>query len=455
MARGSAPPPRRVESGRAPAPSTVAAIASSIAVLAVATVLTKSFALGKELVLASSFGTAPSLEAYLLALVVCNFLIGLVAHSLPTAFVPVLVRQLEQGRVAAARALVSGTSVIAVGAGLVCALTIALSADALAGVLGGGFDPATRELAGELLFRLAPVVPLAGLGSVLGAILHARRRFWAVSLVPACTPIAIVFALVLGVADVELLTTATVVGAIAEAALLAALVARAGLLVPRWTGVHDPELREVVRGYVPLLLGAAVLGLVPVCDRAIAATVGAGAVATLAYAGRLVDPLLATGATAIGTAMLPHAARSLAQGGHELLGVSLRLGGLVLATSVPLVVGLVLGSRAIVELLFARGAFTEADAAAVASVQAVLALQIPIYLVGMIAARVLAAAGRVRVLVLGNAAALALTVTLDLALVDGFGVRGIAIATVVMRAITVGWLLFACLRALRPREAQP
>jgi peptidoglycan biosynthesis protein MviN/MurJ (putative lipid II flippase) len=177
--------------------------------------------------------------------------------------------------------------------------------------------------------------------------------------------------------------------------------------------------------------------------------VGTGAVATLAYAGRLVDPLLATGATAIGTAMLPHAARTLAHGGPaQLRGVSLRLAALVLAGSVPAVLALVLASEPIVRLVFARGAFTDADAIAVASVQSVLALQIPIYLVGMIAARVLAAVGRMRVLLAGNAAALALTVVLDLALVEPLGVAGIAVATVVMRAITVGWLLVACLRAL-------
>lgn len=438
---------------RAPAPSTVSAIASSIAVLAIATVLTKSLALGKELVVAQTFGTASALEAYLLALVVCNFLIGLVAHSLPTAFIPVLVRRLEQGTLGDARALVAGTSAVAIAAGLASALLLASAASPLGHALG--FDAPSRELAAQLLLRLAPLVPLAGLASVWAAILHARRRFWAVSLAPACTPIAIVLALVLGDADVDLLAAATVIGALVETIVLGILVARVGLLAPVRASLRDPDLREVLSGYAPLFAGAAVLGLVPVCDRAIAASVGAGAVATLAYAGRLVDPLLATGATAIGTAMLPHAARTLALGGRrELRGVSLKLGALVLLGCVPLVAVLVLASESIVRLLFARGAFTDADAIAVADVQAVLALQIPIYLVGMIAARVLAAFGRMRVLLAGNLAALGLTLVLDLALVGPFGVRGIAIATVVMRAITVGWLLLACLRALQVRASE-
>lgn len=427
---------------RAPAPSSVAAIASSIGVLAVAAVLTKSVGLGKELVVADAFGTAPALEAYLLALVVCNFLVGLVAHSLPTAFIPVLVRQIERGQVDDARRLVTATSWVAIAVGIAAGIVLTFAADTLVG------DEHAEAAAAVAI--LAPVVPLAGVASVWGAVLHAQRRFWAVSLAPVATPVAIVATILVtdtpGAID---LAGATVIGAAIEAVVMLAIVARGKRLMWAWPNLRDRGLPEVMRGYGPLLLGAAALGLVPVIDRIAAAFAGEGAIATLAYAGRLVDPLLATGATAIGTAMLPYAARSIAQGRpDELRATSIRVSALVLAVAVPATLVLVTASGPLVHVLFERGAFTPDDAAAVARLQAVLALQIPIYLVGMVAVRVLAAAGAVRLLLLGNVASLALTLALDLALVGPLGPLGIAIATVVTRTTVVGGMLFACSRML-------
>lgn len=431
---------------RAPAPSSVAAIASSIGVLAVAAVLTKSVGLGKELVVADAFGTAAALEAYLLALVVCNFLVGLVAHSLPTAFIPVVVRHKERGLIDDARRLVTATSWVAIAVGTAAAIVLTLAADVL---VGSGHGEAKAAVA-----ILAPVVPLAGVASVWGAVLHAERRFWAVSLAPVATPVAIVVMIVVtdrpGACD---LAGATVIGAAIEAVVMLALVTRGKRLMWAWPSLRDRGLDEVLRGYGPLLLGAAALGLVPVVDRVAAAFAGDGAIATLAYAGRLVDPLLATGATAIGTAMLPYAARSIAQGRpDELRATSIRVSALVLAVAVPATLVLVTASAPLVHLLFERGAFTPEDAVAVARLQAVLALQIPIYLVGMVAVRVIAATGAVRLLVVGNLASLGLTVALDLALVGPLGPLGIAIATVVTRTVVVGGMLVACARVLGPRR---
>lgn len=434
--------------------SGVAAIARSIAVLAVATVLTKSCALGKELVVAATFGTADALEAYLVAFVVCMFLVGLVAHSLPAAFMPVFVRHVEDGDTRAARDLVADTAGLAIAIGFSCAAVVATASGWIGELAGAGLDPPTRALASRLLVVLVAIVPLSGLAAVWSAVLHAERRFWAVSLVPATTPIVVVLALLVGPADVDALAVATVAGFAAEAVVLGVLVGRARWLASPRVRLDDASVRDVLRSYGPLVAGAALLGLTPVLDRAIAASAGAGAVATLGYAGRLVDAALAIGATALGTAMLPFAAQSVAQGRRRELRRTVRsLVVLLVAVSVPVTAVIVLASTPITAALFERGAFTPADTRAVATVQAVLALQIPIYLVGIVAARLLAAHRLVRVLFVGNALCLAIGVALDLLLVGPFGAAGIAIATVVTRTAATLFVVVACLRSvLRPDQ---
>jgi putative peptidoglycan lipid II flippase len=296
------------------------------------------------------------------------------------------------------------------------------------------------------------MVPIAGLVAVWSAVMHARSRFWAVSLVPAATPVVIALALVVGPARVESLAMGTLVGLVLEAVLLAVLVARAGFLVRPRLRWRDPGLQEVLRQYGPLVLGAVLLGLTPVCDRAIVATAGEGAVATLGYASRVVDALVGLGVTAIGTATLPHAARSVALGRRVELRRTLgRLVAVLLAVAVPLALAIAWWSRTIVAALFERGAFTAADTAAVADIQAVLAVQIPVYLVGIVAARVLSADRANRVLLVGNALSLVLTIVLDLALVGPFGAAGVALATVVTRTVATAYVVIACIRlALSP-----
>ncbi len=432
----------------------VVAIVRSIAVLAIATVLTKSCALGKELVVAATFGTAAGLEAYLVAFVVCMFLVGLVAHSLPTAFVPVFVRHVEDGRRAEARDLVGDTTGLAIAVGFSCAVIVASASGWIAELAGAGLDSATREQAARLLVVLVAIVPLSGVAASWSAVLHAERRFWAVSLVPAVTPLVVVLALVTGPADVDVLAAATVAGFAGEALVLAVLVARAGWLAPPRLRLEDESVRDVLRGYAPLVGGAALLGLTPVLDRAIAASAGPGAVATLGYAGRLVDATLAIGATALGTAMLPFAAQSVALGRRAELRRTVRgLVVLLFLASVPVTAVLVLASEPITAALFERGAFTPRDTRAVATVQALLALQIPIYLVGIVAARLLAAHRIVRVLFVGNVLSLVLGVGLDLLLVGPYGAAGIAVATVVMRTAATLFVVVVCLRSvLAPGE---
>jgi putative peptidoglycan lipid II flippase len=102
---------------------------------------------------------------------------------------------------------------------------------------------------------------------------------------------------------------------------------------------------------------------------------------------------------------------------------------LVLWGGIAMVLLIVAFSSPIVSLLFERGAFSEADTRAVAEVQALLALQIPFYVLGMIAVRLLSATSGNRILMWISFGNFAVNIVANYVFMRLWGVAGIALAT--------------------------
>ncbi|HVL02867.1 MAG TPA: lipid II flippase MurJ, partial [Acidimicrobiales bacterium] len=177
---------------------------------------------------------------------------------------------------------------------------------------------------------------------------------------------------------------------------------------------------------------------------AIAGSQSPGSVARVAYGTKLVSFVVGSIALALSTTMLPAFSRLAAQGNVVALRAMLRkwliatgVGGTAMAILFALL------SRPLVTLAFQRGSFTAEDSAAVATIQAVAVFQLPFYLVGIIAVRLLSATGRNRSLLGITLVSAVVNITADLIFVNLFGLPGIALATVCVYASSsvLSWVL--------------
>jgi putative peptidoglycan lipid II flippase len=323
-------------------------------------------------------------------------------------------------------------------------------------ILGSGFGPEKLQLTARLFYLLLPVVVFGGVAALWSSILNAGDRFALAAVSQGLVPLMSAIALLVGGRfGIYALLCGVVGGFALRLALLGAGLTHEGIrLRPCWPE-KDPAIRHVIDQYLPMLAGSALLSSTVLVDQAVAATLPPGSVATLAYGTKVVALMTGLGSAALGTAVLPFFARMVAGADWNELRHTLKTFGTLIAVSATLAaLVLFVFSDPIVELVFRRGAFTAADALQVATVQAVYALQLPFFGLGIICARLLSSLGGNRMLMWQALICVPINAALDVVLSRAFGAAGIALATSLVYTISLGTLAVMARHVLRRVESQ-
>ena len=141
-----------------------------------------------------------------------------------------------------------------------------------------------------------------------------------------------------------------------------------------------PRMRLLLRRMAPGLVGAGVTQLNLAMDVFIGSLLPAGSVSLLYYADRVNQLPLGILGTAVGTALLPLLSRQIAAGeteaAHDTLNRAIEY---ALILTLPAAVALALLADPILQVLFARGAFTHEDASLSAQSLAAYAAGLPAF----------------------------------------------------------------------------
>lgn len=410
--------------------TTIAGTVRSAAVIAVITVLARAFSFGREIAAAAAFGVSADFDVFFIAFLVPSFFIFAIVACAGPAMIPVLMMARHKDGEEALRALVARANGVGLigfcGIGLLAALVSPIYLPLLAAHL-------TAEqmlLAQQWVLLLCLLIPLCGLAALWTAIANAQGSLALPASVPMLTPLVTILMLYVFAESygVWALVIGALLGVLLELVLLGIVLHRRRLLVaPR---LKSTPGRGFEGAFAVLFCGAAILGLIPAADQAMAASIGPGAITGIMLGGRLVSLTGSIGALALGTAVLPAFAALAAQADWVALrGLVRRCVGLTLLLTVPVSVLIAWFSLPIVEIAFQRGQFTSDDAQHVATVQAFYILQTPAYLGWIVLARVLAAMRRTFLLLVLSAIAAALNVGLNSHFMQAYGVAGIAVAT--------------------------
>jgi putative peptidoglycan lipid II flippase len=388
--------------------------------------------MSKEVVLARYIGASSALDAFVFVFSSLTFLIGLVATPWAAAFLP---------RYAAAMAQESKTDAASLRrSAMRFARFTSLAASVL---LIAGAAVATERLGVErdailIAAILAPCLILKARAAIFGVILNLDSRFLTVSLAPAAIPL-LVIASVAGLYE-RVGTPSIAFGALAGYALELFIVRRRarGRAFPerdprsvRGTAVRSSAVvRSMVHQAGYMASAGAFMSSAPLVDQAVASSLGAGAVSHLSFASRVPAVLVTLGVGGVATVVYPLFADLAGRGEfkqfqHRAIRVLLvaALLGVVVTLSALAV------SPTLVSVLYEGGEFSSADAVVVTTLQRAYVLQVPGFIIGVIAARLLNAVGRSSALFAISVGNFMLNVALDLALSHRYGLIGIPIAT--------------------------
>jgi putative peptidoglycan lipid II flippase len=432
--------------------------------MAAGTTLSRLTGLLRILVLAYALGATHLATSYNLANTTPNMLYDIVLGGVLSAtFIPVFVDRLttrpERDAWRAISAVVTLSVVVLVVMTLVCWVAAPEIIDAFTSLGRAGAHQhlaQERDVAVDLLRWFVPQVALYGFIALLTALLNTGRRFVAPMWVPiannlVCIGVLLVFRHLTTTPSLSgvqshggwlvLLGLGTTLGVALQAALLVLAARGAGLSKVRWRWEPRHEAVRMVVGLGGWTFGFVVanqVALFVVLALAVHAP-GPDPVSSYTYAYTFMQMPYAVVAVSVMSAATPSLAERWTVG--DLAGFRRRMaGGLraVLAVILPAAMGMLLLAKPVVDLLFAHGSYTVADANGTGSALALFALGLPGFCTFLYVVRVLQAMQRTRVAFWLYLVENGVNVILALALVGPMGVRGLALSLSV--AYSVGAL---------------
>ncbi len=401
----------------------------------------------RDLYIADAFGAGRNTDAYNVAFYLpewINYL--LVGGAASITFVTLLDRYREAGEdeeAERALSIVLNTMVLVLGAAVVVAEIFTPLFTRIY------FDPASPQ--GLLCTRITRILLPAQLfffaGGVLASVLLVRKQFSYQAVSPLIYNTGIICGglLLAHRMGISSLGVGALAGAIAGPFLLNAIGAyRVGMRYRPLLDLKHPGLREWVRLSLPLMVGVTIVTL----DTQILgyfAKHGAGDISRLNYAKRLFTAPMAIIGQAAGAASLPFFASLF--GREEFAGfanavnrsVSRLIGFSVLASA-----GMIALAHPLIDLIFRRGHFNAADAAATAPYFAIFAVSLALWCSQAIYARAFYAAGETFVPMMAGTIITAITIPMYWALYRTFGVIGLAWASniaILVHTVTLAVLL--------------
>lgn len=405
-------------------------------VAATTSLVAKGMAFIKEVVVASVFGLSGALDIYLVAFILIGVPLNVLLNAVQTALITHLAGANLASNEESSRFLTTSLMTLTCLAVLLpiwlWALPYALP------WLASGFSVEKRQGLETALHWLIPYYFLNGFNLLGYGVLQAKGRYLANGLLPSVTPVVIILVLLFvwgGHRDWKALATALVIGSAIECLLLLVTLYRHGQLAfPH--RLETKGMNTIITTSLALLPGTIMLTISPVVDQAIAAAMGEGSNAALAYGYKLPSALQGIIVTAIGITALPYFAKQLGQGEsayclHSLdkLSFWLVVGGAIF------ILPLSFFSSDIVSLLFQRGAFDTLATDRVAPIQFAYFMQIPFALVAMLGIKVMAALKLNWLTSAYTAIAVLMQAVLAYALSVHYGTQGVAWAATLVSAL--------------------
>jgi putative peptidoglycan lipid II flippase len=418
------------------------------------TLLSRITGFARDIMLAAILGAGPAADAFFVALRLPNHFRAIFAEgAFNAAFVPAYAHVHGERGEASAGLFANRIFTLLFLSQLVLLIVAWLFMPQAMSILAPGFteDAEQRRLAIELTRITFPYLLLITLVTLYGGILNVMHRFASA----AAAPIFLNLAMMMTLALAALFPSAghaaawgVLISGFLQFFLLAGDLSRHGGL-PRFASIKlDEDVRAFFRALGPATLGSMGTQVALFADTIIATFLPAGALSALYYADRLNQLPIGVIGIAIGTVLLPEMSRRLTANDHAgAMTAQRRAFDFTLLFSVPFVAAFLTVPDVIMRAMFARGAFSKADAATAAATLAAYAVGLIPFVMIRSAVATFYARKDTATPVKAALTGVAVNVALKIALMGTLAQIGLALATAVGAWINLLLVLGFAVRA--------
>src|ERR1700753_2482460 len=418
------------------------------------TLLSRLTGFARDIMLAAILGAGPVADAFFVALRLPNHFRAIFAEgAFNAAFVPAYAHVHGERGETSAKLFADRIFTLLFVSQLVLLVIAWLFMPQAMSLLAPGFtdDAAQRSLAIELTRITFPYLLLITLVTLYGGILNVMHRFASAAAASILLNVSMMATLAVAVwfpTPGHAAAWGVLISGFLQYFLLSGDLGTHGGL-PRFAPIKwDENVRAFFRALGPATIGSMGTQVALFADTIIATFLPAGALSALYYADRLNQLPIGVIGIAIGTVLLPEMSRRLTSEDHE--GATLaqrRAFDFSLLLSVPFVIAFLTVPDVITRAMFARGAFSRADAAAAGATLAAYAIGlVPFVMIRSAVATFYArkdTATPVKAALIGVAVNLALKVVL----MGALGQVGLALATAIGAWVNLLLVLGVAVRA--------
>jgi putative peptidoglycan lipid II flippase len=418
------------------------------------TLLSRLTGFVRDVVLAAVLGAGPVADAFFVALRLPNHFRAIFAEgAFNAAFVPAYARIREQSGANPAGVFADRIFTLLIATQVVLLAAALIFTPEVISLLAPGFagDSMRFTVATDLTRITFPYLLLITLVTLYGGILNALQRFAAA----AAAPIFLNLSLIVALSLAAFFPTAghaaawgVLIAGVLEALLVGGDAWRNGVL-PRFRRPQfDADVKRFFKALGPATVGSAGVQLALFADTIIASFLAAGALSALYYADRLNQLPIGVIGIAAGTVILPEMAKRIAAGDD--VGAARAQNQafeFTLLLSVPCVVAFLLIPDLIMRALFARGAFTTADAMAAGHTLAAYAIGLVPFVLIRSATATFLARGDTATPVKAALVAVAVNIAFKVLLMGPLAQVGLALATSIGAWINLALVLWFAVRA--------
>jgi putative peptidoglycan lipid II flippase len=338
------------------------------------TLLSRLTGFARDIMLAAILGAGPVADAFFVALRLPNHFRAIFAEgAFNAAFIPAYAHVSGNGGAVSASLFADRIFTVLLASQIALLALAWLFMPQVIVLLAPGFtdDPERGPLAVELTRITFPYLLLITLVTLYGGMLNVAQRFASAAAAPILLNLSMMATLALAASFSSAGHAAAwgvLISGVLQYLLLAGDLARHGGLPRLAKPKLDADVRSFFGALGPATLGSMGTQVAMFADTIIATFLPAGALSALYYADRLNQLPIGVIGIAIGTVLLPEMARRIAKGDHDgALASQRRAFEVTLLMTVPFVAAFLTVPDIIMRAMFARGAFSAADAAQAAA----------------------------------------------------------------------------------------
>ncbi len=339
----------------------------TVGFIAAATMMAKLMGVFRDIILAQSFGTGYQLDAFMAAskipLLFFDFTLG---AAITSTFIPVFNRYLQRGEERQAKDFSNSfINIVVLISAIFCVVGMLFPAQ-LTNLIAGGFEPEQKELTEKLLVTLLPTVIFTTLAYSFVGLLQSHGEFNIPAIISLVSNAAVIvymlfFSKRFGIYG---LAVAMLIGWSLQAIVQIPSLVRLKFRYRFKINLRDQGIKDAFVLALPILVSSWHQPICVLVNTRFASFFQTGSVSALEYANRLYIIVVGVFVYAITNYVFPDLSKK--SGGGDIAGFKHIMTKSIVAMFViilPIMAGMMIISREIIMVVYARGAFDETSVA--------------------------------------------------------------------------------------------